>query len=198
MWPHRQTSEYSATQLVSSIKHKLSHAIFTWVSLKHNFIPEWVVIFSHKKYIFDFPQRTQNKMLLDKWWVALLCIICEIFIEHFQTNDFQRQAEKFKKKTTTNKLKIYISKQVWVTRKAWKDRNTEKRREDQFDGLISLHILHLDCFNSVTRQHCHQFATILIKVKTTVPSLECNFGSCLELESFTSLHCVPSLWGMSN
>ena len=26
--PHRQTSEYSATQLVSSIKHKLSHAIW--------------------------------------------------------------------------------------------------------------------------------------------------------------------------
>ena len=25
--PHRQTSEYRATQLVSSIKHKLSHAI---------------------------------------------------------------------------------------------------------------------------------------------------------------------------
>ena len=101
-------------------------------------------------------------------------------------------------KTTTNNLRIFISNQLWVTCKAWKDRDKEKtkRRPVWWSGFV--HILHLDCFNSVTRQHYHHFATILIKVKTTVPSLECNFGSCLKLESFTSLHCVPSLWVLSN
>ena len=45
--PHRQTSEYRATQLLSSIKHKLSHANTFWINDQDfvlNLILNWIIL----------------------------------------------------------------------------------------------------------------------------------------------------------